>query len=141
MFNTVLTFIEKHYANMICKRSDYIPTSDLFHNLNVNNNSNNNDDGENYDALVVNLFQIQLTTPHISLLRKGLKGNNLTKEERTAMKELSSMRSIIIKPADKGRAVVILDRDYYINEGLRQLSDPLIYMEVEEDLIAQHHII
>ena len=42
------------------------------------------------------------------------------------------MRSIIIKPADKGGAVVILDRDYYINKGLRQLSDPLSYMEVEE---------
>ena len=41
--------------------------------MNVNNNSNNNDTSENYDALVVNLSQIQLTNPQISLLRKGLK--------------------------------------------------------------------
>ena len=41
------------------------------------------------------------------------------------------MCTIIIKPAPKGGALVILDRDPYIKEGLRQLSEPLFYTEVE----------
>ena len=52
---------------------------------------------------------------------------NLTKEEYKAIKSLKNNRNIIIKPADKGSAVVILDREYYINEGQRQLNDTKFY--------------
>ena len=47
----------------------------------------------------------------------------MTKEEYKAIKSFKNNRNIIIKPADKGSAVVILDREYYINEGQRQLND------------------
>ena len=52
---------------------------------------------------------------------------NLTKEEYKAIKSLKNNRDIIIKPADKGSAVVILDRESYINEGQRQLNDTKFY--------------
>ena len=52
---------------------------------------------------------------------------NLTKEEYKAIKSLKNNRNIIIKPADKGSAVVILDKEYYINEGQRQLNDTKFY--------------
>ena len=52
---------------------------------------------------------------------------NLTKEEYKAIKPLKNNRDIIIKPADKGSAVVILDRESYINEGQRQLNDTKFY--------------
>ena len=52
---------------------------------------------------------------------------NLTKEEYKAIKSLKNNRDIIIKPADKGSAVVILDRESYKNEGQRQLNDTKFY--------------
>lgn len=48
---------------------------------------------------------------------------NLTKTETLALKELMKNRDIVIKPADKGNAVVILDRSQYLWEGYRQLGD------------------
>lgn len=47
---------------------------------------------------------------------------NLTTGEKRALKELRDNTNIVIKPADKGNATVILDRAHYIGEGLRQLS-------------------
>ena len=71
MLYNCLTFVCIQYANKLFKQTCYKPTSDPY--LDLNNNSNNNDISEKYDALVVNLSQIQLTIPQISLLRKGLK--------------------------------------------------------------------
>ena len=51
----------------------------------------------------------------------------LTKEEYKAIKSLKNNKDIIIKPADKGSAVVVLDRQSYINEGQRQLNDTKFY--------------
>ena len=48
---------------------------------------------------------------------------NLSAEELGALKELINNTQIIIKPADKGSAVVIMNRADYLTEGFRQLSD------------------
>ena len=50
---------------------------------------------------------------------KESKKENLTKEEYKAIKSLKNNTDIIIKPADKGSATVILDKQSYINEGQR----------------------
>jgi hypothetical protein len=39
--------------------------------------------------------------------------DNLCRNERQALFRLKSDKSIVIKEADKGNAVVILDREYY----------------------------
>ena len=49
--------------------------------------------------------------------------NNLTKSERTSMKELSERVGIIITKADKGGAVVIVDVKDYIKQAERQLNN------------------
>ena len=49
--------------------------------------------------------------------------NNLTKSERTSMKELNERDDIIIIKADKGGAVVIVDVKDYIKEAERQLNN------------------
>ena len=49
--------------------------------------------------------------------------DNLTHSERVALKELKSMNHIVIKPADKGSAVVIQNTKDYVAEGLRQLKN------------------
>ena len=52
---------------------------------------------------------------------------NLSKEESLAMRGLAEDRNIIIKPADKGSCVVVLDREGYIAEADRQLKDNETY--------------
>ena len=49
--------------------------------------------------------------------------NNLTKSERTSMKELSERVDIIITKAEKGGAVVIVDVKDYIKQAERQLNN------------------
>ena len=64
---------------------------------------------------------------------------NITLLEKLALAELKKATDIVIKPADKGSAVVIQDTDDYIQEGLRQLSDPMFYIETNDDLTSLHH--
>lgn len=67
---------------------------------------------------------------------------NLTTGEKRALKELRNNTNIVIKPADKGNATVILDRAHYIGEGLRQLSvrdhyhplEGLVYLETAKEV-------
>ena len=62
--------------------------------------------------------------------------NNLTKDERNAMYSLKDDKSIIIKGADKGSAVIVWDRKDYIKEATKQLEDKEVYMEVPNDSSA-----
>ena len=65
--------------------------------------------------------------------------DNLTQSERKALKELKALSDrVIIKPADKGSAVVLMDREDYLKEGIRQLSDLNFYRPVQQDLSAEH---
>lgn len=52
---------------------------------------------------------------------------NLPLDEITALGELSRRGDIVIKPADKGSTVVIMDKARYVQEGLRQLTDESFY--------------
>ena len=59
--------------------------------------------------------------------------DNLTPEERTALTSLSKRTDIIIKPADKGAAVVVLDRTDYDKEAERKLLDSSRYEVLNSD--------
>ena len=59
--------------------------------------------------------------------------HNLTKGERLGLTELSKNPEIVIKKADKGSAVVIMNTTDYLREGYRQLSDPNFYQKLRED--------
>jgi len=65
--------------------------------------------------------------------------HNLSMDEKTAMAELRQNTDVVIKPADKGSAVVIQNRADYIAEGLRQLSNPNFYVETDTDLTLTHN--
>jgi hypothetical protein len=41
--------------------------------------------------------------------------NNLTPEEKGALQELKEREDIVIKPADKGSAVVVMDKVDYLD--------------------------
>jgi len=46
---------------------------------------------------------------------------------------LRNYDDIIIKQADKGSVVVILDRDKYVAEAMRQLNDSEVYISLRDD--------
>ncbi|MGL5567368.1 MAG: hypothetical protein ACRDC4_16715, partial [Plesiomonas sp.] len=62
---------------------------------------------------------------------------NLPMAEVSALKSLIDRRDIIIKPVDKGSAVVIMDREEYIEEGLRQLQNQEFYIKISEPIFEQ----
>ena len=67
---------------------------------------------------------------------------NLSFEERSALKNLKSNVNLVIREADKGSSVVVMDRQRYIEEGYRQLNDTSVYLrtrataisDIEEDI-------
>jgi len=69
---------------------------------------------------------------------KHPKLTNISKGERKAIYNLTKNLDIIIKPADKGSAVVVMNRKDYIAEGYKQLSDTNFYKKIDKDLTAQH---
>ena len=64
---------------------------------------------------------------------------NLSPNETLALKELCNNRDIVIKPADKGSAVVIMQRKDYLKEGYRQLADINFYRKLDHDPTAEFH--
>ena len=81
--------------------------------------------------MVVNHSSKPLNSAESALLSKGLHFcRNAPKinvreldEERSTLRDLQERDDIIIKPADKGSAVVVMDKTAYIQEAERQLSD------------------
>ena len=61
------------------------------------------------------------------------KHDNLKPSERSALHRLKKREDIIIKPADKGSAVVVMDREHYISEAERQLNDSTFYKALDHD--------
>ena len=57
----------------------------------------------------------------------------MSKEQRLGLKEIVDNPAIIIKKADKGSAVVVMNTTDYLREGYRQLSDTKYYTKLPED--------
>ena len=64
--------------------------------------------------------------------------DNLPPEERSALKHLRQRTDIIIKPADKGSAVVVLSKEDYIKEANRQLNESVYYRKLPADPTSQY---
>ena len=64
---------------------------------------------------------------------------NITLGERKGLKDLSRNDKIVIKKADKGSSIVIMDREDYVKEGLSQLENPKFYCEKSENLTAYYN--
>ena len=59
--------------------------------------------------------------------------NNLTPAEKGALQELKERDDIVIKSADKGSAVVVMDKVDYLEEANRQLTDERFYKQLDSD--------
>ena len=59
--------------------------------------------------------------------------NNLTPAEKCAIQELKERDDIVIRPADKCSAVVVMDKVDYVGEANRQLADERFYKKMDSD--------
>ncbi|CAJ0933772.1 unnamed protein product [Ranitomeya imitator] len=79
----------------------------------------------------------KVVTMEVEELRNKNEGTyrhpNILKEEFLALQELVHDGDIIIKPADKGGAVVVMDRSMYLTEVSRQLADTEVYQKMDGD--------
>ena len=73
-----------------------------------------------FSSLEEKLLKIEVT---------NYKFNNLTKRKRDALCNLKNDKTIVIKVADKGSAVVVWDREDYIKKAEDVLGDTNIYEE------------
>uniref|UniRef100_A0A8C5LW51 Reverse transcriptase domain-containing protein n=1 Tax=Leptobrachium leishanense TaxID=445787 RepID=A0A8C5LW51_9ANUR len=87
-----------------------------------------NDRLDNY----IEKFRMRVTSLVTTQQQKKIPPN-LSPAERMALKNLSSNNNIIIKPADKGGSVVVMNIQDYMAEGDRQLSDVKYYRKLTED--------
>ena len=62
---------------------------------------------------------------------------NITGDQVRALRALANNRDIVIKPADKGSSIVILDRQQYVSEGMRQLNNPVHYRPLDAPIYKQ----
>ena len=58
---------------------------------------------------------------------------NLTVSDLVDLRELKSYDDIVIKEADKGSAVLVMDKSLYIKEGHRLLDDTNVYQLLHSD--------
>jgi hypothetical protein len=77
-------------------------------------------------------FLSVITNEALSFKHPG-NGFNLSKRENESLKQLRDNREIVIKPADKGGAVVIWGAKEYKMEADRQLADKNFYRKVGRD--------
>lgn len=79
--------------------------------------------------------QLDVLKNEVSKLEvKQNRKKNLSPKEYKALKSLRNNRNIVIKPADKGATVVIMDKARYVNEGNRQLLNPNYYQKINEPI-------
>jgi len=69
--------------------------------------------------------------------KKTQQNYNLSRDEKEALKCLSTNNEIVIKRADKGGAVVVWGRDQYITEAMRQLDNREYYQPLPSNPIEQ----
>ena len=59
--------------------------------------------------------------------------NNLTPAEKGALQELKERDDIVIKSADKGSAIVVMDKVNYLEETNKQLTDERFYKKLDSN--------
>ena len=74
----------------------------------------------------LNIIKVALKEYAYSSFKKYnfLKELNLSRDEYNALKNLSSLKNIIIQKSDKRNSVVLMNRDDYINRMETLISDP-----------------
>lgn len=65
------------------------------------------------------------------------RSDNLTNNQRKALGELKLMQDVVVRKADKGGAVTVLDKGLYILENKKLLADVNTYLPIKLDPTSQ----
>lgn len=134
----------KEYFSKVTSDSDHEQTTDTYtpSTLHFLNKPKRNQISKPSREPVINAYVDMLRHDFQSIRkqRPKLKRDNLSTDERKALISLKNRTDIVIKPADKGGAVVIQDLESYVAEGYRQLNDDKFYTKLDSDLTAQHEM-
>lgn len=90
----------------------------------------------NKDVLNIISHRVRRNAKGLILDASPRDANNLSHDELRALHTLSRDRNVIIKPADKGGAVVIMNRDAYAREARRQLYNEKYYQRIPKPLAS-----
>lgn len=88
--------------------TNYLPSSTQFPSLSLVAN--------------VELF-VKLVSNEFSLIEPRIRQDNITYQQRLAIKELKHMKDVVIKQSDKGENVVVWPTKLHEREAMRQLQD------------------
>ena len=80
------------------------------------------------------IFLSELKKQIFKIVDSKLGYSTFSKVEWQAMRALADNKSIVIKKANKGSTVVVWDRNDYILETEKQLSDANVYKDVSFDV-------
>lgn len=90
------------------------------------------------DQLKTELLELLIRDgQQLSQLKYTPETPNLSTEEEKALDDLIGARDIVIKPADKGSVVVIMDQEDYKSEALRQLQNTEYYTPLAEPIYTE----
>lgn len=81
----------------------------------------------------IDAFTSELFSHTVDLVKKPLHHHNLNEAEWLALKRLKNNKEIIIKPADKGGGIAVLNRNDYISKIDSMLNDQKVYERVYTD--------
>jgi hypothetical protein len=65
---------------------------------------------------------------------------NLSPQEFSALNRIKNNENIVIKPADKGGSLVIMDKNNYLFEAYKQLNDQKYYKKLKEPIFHRNKI-
>ena len=114
--------VEGAYSNFVRR----LKLSFFFHNFNP--------PGQINPVLKLELDHLERSLWSLELKKTP---DNSDREERTAIKTLKQNKDIIIKPADKGAAIVVMDKTDYVGEAERQLANQVHYKRLEEPVFPK----
>ena len=66
-------------------------------------------------------------------LMSNNKASNISLSDSKALQALKKREDVIVKPSDKGGAIVVWQKELYSNEADRQLSDETFYRKKDSD--------
>ena len=117
----------------------------------ANDDSENESDEENDEINKFKLKQKSFWTPrhgrdqwmdtYIELVKNDIVNNlkkggklNLSSDEKDAFYSLLHNENIVIRPADKGSGIVVVDKTEYIHRLHKEMTDSESYKEIPQDL-------
>ncbi|XP_066263270.1 uncharacterized protein [Branchiostoma lanceolatum] len=81
----------------------------------------------------------ELRAKTVDMIKKAkLPPSNISHEEKEALSDLRQDKTVIILPADKGRATVVMNRKDYEQKASQLLGDVNTYTELKKDPTSQY---